>query len=131
MWCHGLRQPDGVPVGAGGGVAGPVPSGIKTATSVNPGNQPLLCSSRSTRSIRKEHMGKPGAFVFFLWALIGPRALVFAQPTQLPAAALPRERPPLFFREDWTVSAAETPITQKHVANDSLFLGLHGPGKDG
>jgi len=40
-------------------------------------------------------------------------------------------RPPLFFREDWKETEAATPVTQAHVANASLALGLYGPGKDG
>jgi hypothetical protein len=39
-------------------------------------------------------------------------------------------RPSLFFREDWREIPAETPVTQKHVANKDLILGLYGPGCD-
>ncbi len=39
-------------------------------------------------------------------------------------------RPPLFFREDFKENAAATPITQAHVANPDLILGLYGPGAD-
>jgi hypothetical protein len=39
-------------------------------------------------------------------------------------------RPALFFREDWKEIAAATPVTQKHVANKDLVLGLYGPGCD-
>jgi len=42
-----------------------------------------------------------------------------------------QERPGLFFREDWKEIPAELPITQNHVANPDLVLGLHGPGKAG
>ena len=34
----------------------------------------------------------------------------------------------LFFREDWRETAAETPVTQQHVANPNLVLSVHGPG---
>jgi hypothetical protein len=51
----------------------------------------------------------------------------------LTAAALAQEvgaqnRPPLFFREDWTETPAALPVTQAHVANTDLLLELHGPG---
>lgn len=39
-------------------------------------------------------------------------------------------RPTLFFREDFKDNAAATPITQAHVANPDLILGLYGPGAD-
>ena len=39
-------------------------------------------------------------------------------------------RPSLFFREDWRETAAATPVTQEHVANKNLVLGLYGPGCD-
>ncbi|MGW8315001.1 MAG: hypothetical protein ACWGNV_05320 [Bacteroidales bacterium] len=39
-------------------------------------------------------------------------------------------RPGLFFREDWKEIPAETPVTQNHVNNPDLILGLYGPGKD-
>jgi len=39
-------------------------------------------------------------------------------------------RPSLFFREDWREIAAATPVTQTHVANKELILGLYGPGCD-
>ncbi|MCW5983043.1 MAG: hypothetical protein KIT09_33450 [Bryobacteraceae bacterium] len=52
-------------------------------------------------------------------------ALVFA------AAAAAQDRPGLFFREDWKETPPETPITQEHVANPDLLLGLYGPGKAG
>ena len=44
----------------------------------------------------------------------------------LPLAA--QDRPPLFFREDWTETPAALPVTQEHVANPDLLLSLHGPG---
>ena len=48
------------------------------------------------------------------------------------AAQAPEDsRPPLFFREDWKEIAAVAPVTQEHVANPALLLGLYGPGKDG
>ena len=39
-------------------------------------------------------------------------------------------RPGLFFREDWKEIPAATPVTQKHVVNPDLILGLYGPGCD-
>ena len=47
------------------------------------------------------------------------------------AAAQERQRPGLFFREDWVESPAQLPVTQAHVANPDLVLSLHGPGRDG
>ena len=41
-----------------------------------------------------------------------------------------RAKPPLYFREDWKETPPETPVTQAHVNNVNLVLGLHGPGKD-
>lgn len=41
-----------------------------------------------------------------------------------------KERPPLSFREDWKTTPAAEPLTQDHVANPSLILGLYGPGKN-
>ncbi|MBN1292860.1 MAG: hypothetical protein JXB48_13550 [Candidatus Latescibacteria bacterium] len=38
--------------------------------------------------------------------------------------------PPLYFREDWMESPAETPITQQHVYNSELVMELFGSGKD-
>ena len=39
-------------------------------------------------------------------------------------------RPPLFLREDWKEIPAAIPVTQEHVANKDLILGLYGPGCD-
>jgi hypothetical protein len=39
-------------------------------------------------------------------------------------------RPGVFLEEDWKQIPAETPVTQEHVANDDLVLGLYGPGAD-
>ena len=39
-------------------------------------------------------------------------------------------RPSLFFREDWKEIPAATPVTQAHVMNPDLILGLYGPGAD-
>jgi len=44
--------------------------------------------------------------------------------------AAAQDRPPLFFREDWTETPMATPVTQDHVANKDLVLALHGPGKE-
>ncbi len=35
----------------------------------------------------------------------------------------------LYFREDWAATPPSLPVTQEHVANPELVLGLHGPGK--
>ena len=40
-------------------------------------------------------------------------------------------RPPLFFREDFKETPAETPITQEHVGNPKVALSLYGPGREG
>ena len=42
-----------------------------------------------------------------------------------------KERPPVFFHEDWKEIPIATPITQDHVKDPNLILSLHGPGKDG
>lgn len=39
-------------------------------------------------------------------------------------------RPSLFLREDWKEIPAATPVTQEHVANKDLIMGLYGPGCD-
>jgi hypothetical protein len=39
-------------------------------------------------------------------------------------------RPALFFREDWKEIPAATHVTQEHVVNKDLVLGLYGPGCD-
>ena len=39
-------------------------------------------------------------------------------------------RPSIFFREDWKETAAATPVTQGHVSNKELMLGLYGHGAD-
>jgi hypothetical protein len=49
----------------------------------------------------------------------------------LPAAYCSAQyRPLLFFREDWKEIPAATPVTQDHVLNKDLILGLYGPGCD-
>jgi hypothetical protein len=39
-------------------------------------------------------------------------------------------RPSLFFREDFKEIPAATPVTQGHIVNKDLLLGLYGPGAD-
>ncbi len=39
-------------------------------------------------------------------------------------------RPSLFFREGWKEILAATPVTQDHLTNDELLLGLYGSGQD-
>jgi hypothetical protein len=41
-----------------------------------------------------------------------------------------QDRPSLFFREDWNEIPAATPVTQEHVSNKDLVLGLYGFGRD-
>jgi hypothetical protein len=55
----------------------------------------------------------------FLLSIIFPAAYCTAQ-----------YRPALFFREGWKEIPAATPVTQKHVLNKDLVLGLYGPGCD-
>lgn len=59
------------------------------------------------------------------WVLAASVAAVLIGGAQTDAG-----RPPLFFREDWADSAPARPITQAHVANPDLRLGLYGPGAD-
>ena len=49
------------------------------------------------------------------------------------APAAPRERPSLFFREDWkeTTETGDITIAQQFVANPKLELKLYGPGAKG
>jgi hypothetical protein len=46
------------------------------------------------------------------------------------SSCIAQYRPALFFREDWKEIPAATPVTQQHVANKDLVLGLYGPGSD-
>jgi hypothetical protein len=39
-------------------------------------------------------------------------------------------RPALFFREDFKEIPAATPVTQEHVVNKDVIIGLYGPGRD-
>jgi hypothetical protein len=57
-------------------------------------------------------------------------AAALAMKAQTPKTA-DAGRPPVFFREDFRETEAATPITQEHIANRSLVLGLYGPGKAG
>ena len=43
---------------------------------------------------------------------------------------LAQAQPALAFREDWKETPAATPVTQAHVSNPELLLGVHGPGAD-
>ena len=45
-------------------------------------------------------------------------------------AVLAQPPPALAFREDWKETPAATPVTQAHVSNPELLLGVHGPGAD-
>ena len=63
---------------------------------------------------------------------------VRAQQPAPPAAATrapapPRERPPLFFREEWkeTTETGDITVSQQFVANPNLELKLYGPGAKG
>lgn len=57
--------------------------------------------------------------------------LVLMAVCSIAAFAQQRERPGLFFREDWVESPPHLPATQRDVANPSLILSLYGPGRDG
>jgi hypothetical protein len=46
-------------------------------------------------------------------------------------AVLAMQSPAPFFREDWKETPAELPVSQSHVANPDLLLGLYGPGQHG
>src|SRR5690348_11064765 len=41
-----------------------------------------------------------------------------------------QNRPSLFFREDFKEIPAATPVTQEHVVNKDVIIGLYGPGAD-
>ena len=59
-------------------------------------------------------------------------ALAAGAAAAAPAPQAPEDnRPPLLFREDWKETPAATPVTQDHVANTNLLLGLYGPGQEG
>jgi hypothetical protein len=45
-------------------------------------------------------------------------------------ASFAQYRPALFFREDFKTIAAACPITQAHIANPDLLMGMYGPGCD-
>jgi len=46
------------------------------------------------------------------------------------SAGYSQYRPGLFFREDFRELPAATPITQNHIVNKNIILGLYGPGCD-
>jgi hypothetical protein len=48
----------------------------------------------------------------------------------LPDVCSGQYRPSLFFREDWKETPPEIPVTQQHVANPGLKLGLYGAAID-
>ena len=56
--------------------------------------------------------------------------LIVAVNLMAAASLTAQERPGLFFREDWKETPPVTGITQDHVANPKLLLGIYGPGKD-
>ncbi len=60
-------------------------------------------------------------FISFTWSLFA---------VSVTNCTAQQYRPSLFFREDWKENPAATGITQEHVANKNLILGLYGPGKD-
>jgi hypothetical protein len=45
-------------------------------------------------------------------------------------AGFSQYRPSLFFREDFKETPAAYPITQSHIANPDLIMGIYGPGCD-
>ena len=59
--------------------------------------------------------------------LLAAAGLACAQSSK-PAEAV---RPPLLFREDFKETAAATPITQEHLTNPNVLLGMYGPGRLG
>ncbi len=56
--------------------------------------------------------------------------VVFSMFLTLPVLCKAQYRPSLFFREDWKEIPPAVPVTQEHVANGNLILGLYGAGKD-
>src|SRR5580765_5554166 len=62
-------------------------------------------------------------FLLFLAAV----ALAPAQSSKPPDSG----RPPLLFREDYKETPAATPITQEHLSNPDVLLGMYGPGRLG
>src|SRR5688572_9668879 len=86
----------------------------------------------------KHHAFLHVAFVALGAALAAsPSSTVHAQQAAAPAAtrapAAPRERPPLFFREEWkeTTETGDITVSQQFVANPNLELKLYGPGAKG
>jgi hypothetical protein len=41
-----------------------------------------------------------------------------------------QNRPSLFFKEDFKEIPAATPVTQEHLVNKDVIIGLYGPGRD-
>ncbi len=56
--------------------------------------------------------------------------MVYMLPLLFSAACQAQYRPSLFFREDWKEILPETPVSQQHVANPNLVLGLYGAAVD-
>lgn len=63
----------------------------------------------------------------WIFVLVAGAALAHAQSDKAAEAG----RPPLLFREDFKETPATTPITQEHLSNGKLTLGLYGPGREG
>lgn len=57
-------------------------------------------------------------------------ALVLTSTTALAARAPGPARPPLAFREEFTETPTETPVTQGSIMNRELRFATYGPGKD-
>lgn len=69
---------------------------------------------------------------FFLLVVLGGFN-AFGQNTSRhprPAGTQTEYRPSLFFREDWRETPAEIPVSQKHVVDSGLELGLYGAAKE-
>ena len=64
--------------------------------------------------------------ILFCWPVLGGCA------TNQPDVAKnsSNNRIPLFFREDFKETSAETPITQAHIANPQVLITCHGPAAD-
>ncbi len=56
--------------------------------------------------------------------------IIYTIPLLLSTTCQAQYRPSLFFREDWKEIPPETPVSQDHVANSNLVLGLYGGAID-
>jgi hypothetical protein len=56
--------------------------------------------------------------------------ILYSLPLLLSTTCQAQYRPSLFFREDWKETPPEVPVSQDHVANPELVLGLYGAAVD-